>query len=154
MPLSPAWAKNVARRVLWSALEKDLSHGERAAMMAHFSGRCAYCASEIEAKWHADHLIAGGTNHVSNRVPSCAKCNEHEKRERDWVEFLTEKCAGEGALLLERQSRILAWRERNGASFVQVTDEQRQIWTDECERVAAAIDVGYQRLRATRRKNP
>ena len=25
MPLHPAWAKNIVRRVLWSAIEKDLT---------------------------------------------------------------------------------------------------------------------------------
>lgn len=152
MPLSAAWAKNVARRVLWSALEKDIGRDERAAMLGHFNGCCAYCGVELGAKWHADHLVSGGTNHISNRVPSCAKCNEHEKREREWGEFLTEKCAGDEARLLDRRSRILAWQERHGADFVAVTAEQRQIWVEECARVAAAIDAGYQRLRATRRK--
>src|SRR3954463_3411962 len=114
MPLSAAWAKNVVRRVLWSALEKDIVPNDRDGMLVHFNGCCAYCGVELGAKWHADHLVSGGTNHISNRVPSCAKCNEHEKRERGWVEFLTEKCAGDAAQLLERQSRIFVWRERHG----------------------------------------
>jgi hypothetical protein len=152
MPLSAAWAKNVARRVLWSALEKDINRAQRTEMSAHFGGCCAYCGVELGVKWHADHLVSGGTNHISNRVPSCAKCNEHEKREREWVEFLTEKCGGDASQLLHRQSRILSWRERRGADFKPVTDEQRRIWTEECQRVAIAIDNGYQRLRATHRK--
>lgn len=152
MPLSPAWAKNVARRVLWTALEKDLGRNERTAMLAHFEGRCAYCAAALGSKWHADHLVSGGSNHVSNRVPACPKCNEEEKRERDWVEFLTEKCAGDAARLLDRQSRIIAWRKQSEISFVPVTEEQRKIWAEECEKVAAAIDAGYHRLRSSREK--
>jgi hypothetical protein len=37
----------------------------------------------------------GGANHISNRVPSCKRCNAVEKRERDWHEFLREKAADE-----------------------------------------------------------
>lgn len=150
MPLSPGWAKNVSRRVLWAALEKDLARKDREAMDAHFEGRCAYCGNDLGERWHADHLVSGGTNHISNRVPACARCNEHEKRDRDWVEFLAEKCAGDAALLQQRTSRLLNWCSLHAKDHVPVTAEQRRIWEEECNRVAAAIDVAHQRIRQAR----
>lgn len=91
MPLHPAWVKNISRRVLWAALEKDIDKKDRLAMAEFFGNCCCYCEQRLPARWHADHLIAfddGGFNHLSNRVPSCPRCNEHEKRDMDWLEFL------------------------------------------------------------------
>jgi hypothetical protein len=63
MPLHPAWVKNIARRVLWAALESDITKEERRAMEKFFGGNCAYCDIPLTARWHADHLLsvdAGG----------------------------------------------------------------------------------------------
>lgn len=150
MPLSPGWAKNVCRRVLGAALERDLSKADRKAMERHFSARCAHCGQDLGLKWHADHLASSGANHISNRVPACPTCNEHEKRDRHWLEFLTDKCGGDESLLVERRDRIIAWRDRHVGDCVPISDAERQIWIEECARVAAAIDSAHQRLRAMR----
>jgi hypothetical protein len=83
MPLHPAWVKNISRRVLWAAFDRDLTRPERKDMEKFFDKKCAYCDQPLPARWHADHVISvdgGGSNHICNRVPSCAKCNEHEKQ--------------------------------------------------------------------------
>lgn len=41
-------------------------------------GRCRYCAAELRAGWHVDHIIPlskGGLHTLENVVVSCAACN-------------------------------------------------------------------------------
>ena len=150
MPLHPAWLKNISRKVLWGAFEKDLSKVERMAMVEYFEGRCAYCGDELPNKWHADHLVSvdeGGFNHRSNRVPSCPHCNEKEKREREWLEFLAYKCGSDTPSLDERKKRITDWRDRHLPLVSPVTEAQRVAWQKEVNDLAAAIDGAWNRLR-------
>lgn len=151
MPLHPAWVKNISRRVLWAALEADITKEQRREMEAFFDRTCAYCGASLTARWHADHLLpvdSGGFNHVSNRVPACPRCNEHEKRDMEWLTFLQQKCAGDGSLLTTRQTRIEAWTARGRLVTFPVTDEQRKAWKVEVDRLATAIDDAWRRLRA------
>jgi hypothetical protein len=150
MPLHPAWVKNISRRVLWAALEKDISKADRLAMEAFFEKKCAYCEGPLAARWHADHLLSvdsGGFNHVSNRVPACPRCNEHEKREMAWLEFLEWKCGTDTNLIKIRKERIERWTASRKYTKPPVTEEQRQAWKTEVENLAKAIDAAWGRLR-------
>jgi hypothetical protein len=103
-------------------------------MLEYFEGRCAYCGGELAAKWHADHLISvdkGGFHHRSNRVPSCPRCNENEKQEREWIEFLNFKCGSDTPLLDERKKRITDWRDTHSPPAPPVTEAQRIAWEKE-----------------------
>jgi 5-methylcytosine-specific restriction endonuclease McrA len=150
MPLHPAWVKNISRRVLWAALEKDITKDERAAMSEYFEGQCAYCGDKLPKRWHADHIVSvdrGGFNHVSNRVPSCPRCNEQEKQEREWVEFLKSKCGSDIRTLDERKKRIEDWRDGQLPAIPPVTEAQRAAWKQEVNDLASAIDGAWNRLR-------
>jgi hypothetical protein len=150
MPLHPAWLKNISRRVLWAALEKDITKIDREAMVEHFEAQCAYCGDALPERWHADHLLAvdkGGSHHRSNRVPSCPRCNEIEKQEKEWLEFLTFKCDSDAVLLDARTRRITAWKERHSPPSPTVSDAQRIAWQQEVDGLAAAIDSAWKRLR-------
>ena len=154
MPLHPAWAKNISRRVLWGALERDLSKDERAAMGKHFDLRCAYCGNELGAKWHADHLVSvdqGGVNHPSNRVPACPKCNENEKREMDWLEYLKIKSGTTLQLFDERRNRIEQWMTSMRPQSPPVTEDQRAEWKRQIAIVAKAIDEAWATLKALKK---
>lgn len=154
MPLHPAWVKNISRRVLWAAFEADISKADRAAMSEFFDARCAYCETELPSKWHADHLLSvdsGGFNHVSNRVPACPRCNEHEKREMDWTLFLEQKSNGEAGVLQARRARIESWMKLRKPTDIPVTAEQRAAWKHEVELLADAIDAAWKRLKDTRK---
>jgi hypothetical protein len=155
MPLHPAWVKNIARRVLWAALEKDISKGERLAMHEFFVGKCAYCGDSLDVRWHADHLLSvdnGGFNHISNRVPACPRCNEDEKRDREWTEFLRFKCEADDHLFELRRKRIEEWMIQNKPSAVPVSEEQRAAWKREVGTLADAIDSAWKRLKDTKSK--
>jgi hypothetical protein len=153
MPLHPAWVKNISRRVLWAALETDISKDDRRAMSAFFEDRCAYCENALGSRWHADHLLAvdlGGFNHLSNRVPSCPRCNEHEKRDMEWTKFLEVKSSGEGTILARRRERIDNWVRLKKPTAFPVTEAERQAWKREVEALAEAIDASWQRLKKLR----
>jgi len=150
MPLHPAWVKNISRRVLWGALEKDISREERDSMHRFFEGACAYCGTELTSRWHADHLLAvdqGGFNHIGNRVPACPKCNEQEKQEREWLEFLAFKCSGGTSMFERRKGKIERWRDSHLPDEPPVTEAQRAVWKEEVESVAKAIDKAWANLK-------
>lgn len=153
MPLHPAWVKNILGRVFWAALEKDITKAQRAAMSKHFGGQCAYCGDPLSNRWHADHLVSvdkGGFNHVSNRVPSCSRCNEQEKQDRDWLEFLESKCRADAKVLERRKKKIADWQSQHALSEPPVTEAHRAAWRREVERIASAIDAAWARLRKLR----
>lgn len=153
MPLHPAWVKNASRRVLWAALEADITKDERRTMADFFSGSCAYCETPLPAKWHADHLLSvdsGGFNHISNRLPACPRCNEHEKRDMEWSAFLELKSGGDAGVLARRRARIEEWVQLRKPPNFPVTEAQREAWKREVETLAAAIDGAWKRLRDTR----
>jgi hypothetical protein len=153
MPLHPAWVKNISRRVLWAALEADIKKPERRLMVEHFGGKCAYCESPLPSRWHADHLLpvdAGGFNHLSNRVPACPRCNEHEKRDMEWSQFLELKAGNDNAALQTRRRRIEEWMHIKKPQAFPVTEAQRAAWREEVDTLAAAIDDAWKRLRQTK----
>lgn len=95
--VTPAMAKNTIKRSLRAIVDRELTGPEKAAIWVYFSSRCAYCGCDLipgAREGHMDHLIpvqCGGTNHISNRVLSCPRCNGDEKREEDWKNFLERK---------------------------------------------------------------
>lgn len=150
MPLHPAWVKNISRRVLWAALEKDISRKDRLVMLEFFGRACCYCESPLSARWHADHLMSfdkGGFNHLSNRVPSCPRCNEHEKREMEWVQFLRKKSDGNEDTFQRRKARIEQWVDSQKYREPPVTEAQRQAWQTEVDHLAKAIQAAWDRLK-------
>ena len=90
-------AKNMGRRDLYGVVDPDLTKKQIDELWTFVRSRCAYCNRELgrgKKQAHIDHLLstsARGLNHISNRVLSCAACNEDEKRDRPWREFLREK---------------------------------------------------------------
>ena len=81
-----------------------------------FDSSCAYCGARLarhRKDAHIDHLVpaaSGGANHISNRVLSCANCNEKEKLDQAWEPFLLAKCPDPAAFEL-RSARIKDWIE-------------------------------------------
>src|SRR5437879_1512807 len=107
-------AKNMMRRALYGLIDPDLTPKQVLHVWEFFGSRCAYCGALLEKhkkQAHIDHLIstsARGLNHISNRVLSCARCNEHEKRDLPWQTFLRDKAPSD-AIFEERKARIDRW---------------------------------------------
>ncbi|WP_140793153.1 HNH endonuclease [Myxococcus xanthus] len=103
------------RRSLFEIVDPQPTPAQEARLWGDFGSACAYCGLTLiqgEKRAHLDHLVpssAGGRNHVVNRVPACAPCNEGEKRDLDWETFLRKKSAAEEDFEA-RRARIVAWQ--------------------------------------------
>ncbi len=108
-------ARGAIKRALNGALDRYPKRRTIDELWEFFDSRCAYSGDLLDRKrreGHADHLVAttaGGTNHASNFVLACGRCNGDEKLGGDWVAFLRRKCAGNRAVFSARRKRILEW---------------------------------------------
>lgn len=108
------YAKNVIRRAMRELVDRSPSKREITLLWEFFESSCAYCGIHLSRKnkeGHIDHLLAaslGGTNHISNRALSCASCNEKEKLDQPWEQFLQRKISDEKTFL-QRRAKILEW---------------------------------------------
>jgi len=115
---TPGYVKNMIRRSLREIVDPSPSKKEENKIWEYFDSRCAYCGKRLNRtrkEGHIDHLVSsakGGTNHISNRVLSCATCNEKEKLDRPWEEFLIQKNSNK-TLASQRREKILKWRRLN-----------------------------------------
>jgi hypothetical protein len=147
---TPSFAKNVIRRSLRAVLDKRPSDAEVRRLWRHFNDRCAYCYEPIpwrSTQARLDHLVSGGTNHISNRVPACAQCNDEEKREAPWEPFLESKAPAEE--FEARKKRILEWVASASIAGRATTDPSAPA-EDEIEAVIAAYDAALAKIRASR----
>jgi hypothetical protein len=149
---TPSFAKNMIRRSLRAILDKHPSDTEIRGLWRHFNDRCAYCNDLIprgSTQARLDHLVSGGTNHISNRVPACAPCNDEEKREVHWEPFLRGKAPAEE--FEARKTRVLDWIASSSAGGRATTDPSVAA-EDEIESVIAAYDAVLAKIRASRPK--
>ena len=92
--------------------------------------------------------MSGGTNHISNRVLSCAACNGDEKRDEDWLVFLRKKTPDQ-ELFERRRKRI--------ESCYEATKSQEQSKIDahvqrEIDHAISAFDSAVANLRQLRKR--
>lgn len=150
-PVTTAFAKNVVRRAFMQIADPAPDARVQRSIWEHFESRCAYCGKAIAKalkQGHIDHLVSaslGGRNHLSNRVLSCATCNEVEKRDAPWEEFLRSKCPDE-ATLKRRRARIENWRETHAIDETEGAS-LRQLAEDCAATVHALFDAQVARLK-------
>ena len=120
MPTMPIpRVKNMICRALRGVVDPEPTGSQLDELWRYFGSECAYCGRQVQKKnksAHIDHLTPAskkGRNHISNRVLSCASCNEQEKKEMDWEPFLRQKNP-DGATFRQRQQRILDWQKQQG----------------------------------------
>jgi len=112
---TPGYIKNMIRRSLREVVDPSPSKSDERKMWEFFNSECAYCGKKIRKEnkeGHIDHLIScskGGSNQITNRVLSCASCNEKEKLDMYWEEFLAQKNPDKN-ILTKRKEKILAWQ--------------------------------------------
>ena len=148
--MTAGYAKNTIRRALRAVVDPEPSEKEVAEIWEFFSCACAYCGRRLKQRAreaHVDHLVpatAAGTNHISNRVLSCSRCNGDEKGDKPWLDFLCDKTKDQ-TLLKNRRKRIEDWIARNTPSQPAVISSE--LLTRETERAVAAFDEAVARLR-------
>jgi CRISPR/Cas system Type II protein with McrA/HNH and RuvC-like nuclease domain len=116
---TPGYVKNMIRRSLREIVDPSPKKEDEERIWKFFNSKCAYCGkllSKLQKQGHIDHLLPsslGGTNHISNRVLSCANCNEAEKLDGAWQEFMVKKNL-DPAVLRARIVKIHEWQKLNG----------------------------------------
>lgn len=71
-------AKNHRRRALLKNAEGSFTPAEWRAKVKAYGGKCHWCGKPIDGNPIVEHVIPlarGGTNYISNVVPSCNPCN-------------------------------------------------------------------------------
>ncbi|MBN2584088.1 MAG: HNH endonuclease [Planctomycetes bacterium] len=116
--ITPAYVKNIIRRCFSEIVDPSPTKREVDAIWQHFDNCCAYCGKSLQRKvkeGHIDHLVSasrGGMNALGNRVLSCSSCNEMEKLDKPWEDFLKSKARSD-ADFMKRYKRIKDWQAAN-----------------------------------------
>ncbi|NOY92973.1 MAG: HNH endonuclease [Deltaproteobacteria bacterium] len=136
------------RRSISEIVDPGLTRLEKDLLWKHFGASCAFCGEGIERAsrtGHVDHLESGGGNGPRNRVLACARCNGDEKREREWREFLSEKCMN-AEVLAARRALIETWVARHSARNRTMSAETEDALRD-AERLVDDFHAACTRLR-------
>lgn len=155
-PVSTAFAKNVVRRALMQVADPAPDRRQQLLIWDFFASACAYCGRAISKQskeGHIDHLVSaslGGRNHIANRVLSCAPCNEKEKRDAHWEDFLRVKC-GDESLLAERRARIEEWQRLNALEDTEEAVTLRALAEASAAEVHRLFDEKVVAIRESRR---
>ena len=154
---TPGYVKNMIRRSLREILDPSPKRKEFEKIWEFFKSQCAYCGLRLKKKnkeGHIDHLVSassGGANHISNRVLSCANCNEKEKLDMPWTKFLLQKNP-DNNLAAQRREQILIWQKQNSILPKNISAEflkKIQLFGDE---IAALYDAKVDELRNLRNR--
>jgi len=117
--VTPGYVKNVIRRSLREIVDPSPTKEDEERIWKFFNSECAYCGkplNKLQKQGHIDHLVPSsldGPNHISNRVLSCATCNEAEKLNGAWQEFMVQKNR-DPAVLCAHMAKIHEWQKLNG----------------------------------------
>lgn len=150
-PRQPVF-RNIIRRGLRTAFDPDPTPAQKKKAFNFFLGRCAYCREELPSSgWDMDHLVSesrGGTNHISNRVPACKKCNSEERREKGYNDFSPSRSTGETKDA--RIERIEGWRKENGSAPL-FAPEVKALWEEYETAVIELYNRAVRDLKAARK---
>ncbi len=113
---TPGYVKNIIRRSLREIVDPSPGEKDKQKIWEFFNSKCDYCGKGVRKEYeegHIDHLVSssiGGSNQISNRVLSCASCNEKEKLDMPWEKFLAQK-SSDKSVEAERKDKILKWQK-------------------------------------------
>lgn len=119
----PPYVKNMIRRSLQEIVDPSPPKKAITRIWEYFGSECAYCGRKLDRtkkEGHIDHLVSSalnGANHISNRVLSCATCNEKEKLDMPWEQFLEVKNPNR-VIAKQRRDKIMQWRESNSSTML------------------------------------
>jgi 5-methylcytosine-specific restriction endonuclease McrA len=153
--ITPAFVKNIIRRSLREVVDPSPIKKDIHMIWDYFNSECAYCGKKIvkgSKDGHIDHLVSsscGGYNKISNRVLSCATCNEKEKLDRPWEEFLKQKCQNK-YIEEKRKSKIVQWQTMHNDNMLdkEIISKIKVLGDD----VASYYDEKVKQARALRNK--
>ena len=150
-----SYVKNIIRRGLREIVDPSPDRNDVERVWSFFESKCAYCGRQLQRgrkEGHIDHLVSaaqGGANHVSNRVLSCATCNEKEKLDAPWEIFLERKVK-DAALRRTRSAKIREWRRVAKSVQSVATSEQLAVADKVASEVVALFDAAVAKIRGVR----
>jgi HNH endonuclease len=150
----PPLAKKMIRRSLRGAIDPHPSDLETDRLWQYFESACAYCGRKLGKSpkgAHIDHVEAedtGGLNHISNGVLACAQCNEEEKLNNPWKEFLKEKSPP--AERKRREQSIIRWSQLACANRRAPSKKLLRMVQEKFEDVVRRFEQALQEIRALR----
>ncbi|MCH9698269.1 MAG: HNH endonuclease [Gammaproteobacteria bacterium] len=152
---TPGFVKNIIRRCFREQVDKSPTKAQEGHIWEYFNSSCAYCGTQIGSKdeGHIDHLISasqGGANNISNRVLSCATCNEKEKLDKDWKVFLAQKVSSE-SIQIERANRIENWVVQQEQQYTTISKALLSLADDLAEEIVEAFDENINKIRSSKR---
>lgn len=139
---TPGYVKNMIRRSLREIVDPSLTKEDQKKIWKFFDSQCAYCGKPLSKRrkeGHIDHLFPAsldGPNHISNRVLSCATCNEAEKLDGAWQEFMLKKNQDPDVARI-RIAKIREWRRQNGEPLLDKAKLQ------EIEALSSLVEAYY-----------
>ncbi len=152
---TPSYVKNIIKRSLREIVDPSPNKKDTQKIWEFFNSECAYCGKKIKEhkEGHIDHLVSsssGGSNYISNRVLSCASCNEKEKLDMPWENFLIQKNPNKN-LLVKRKEKILHWQKLHKKTSLNkaTIDKIEKIGKE----VAALYDKKIKMVRNLKNKN-
>ena len=104
---------------------------DRAKVHTKYNGRCAYCGKEITVKeMQVDHLVpkkAGGTDDISNLMPSCRRCNHYKRAHsletfREYLSKMKEKLLGSYLGKIAQDYGMVTWNGWDEKFFFEKQD--------------------------------
>jgi hypothetical protein len=139
--------KNLMRRALADAIDPPPGPHAQQALRDYFENKCAYCGAEaIPRQGHIDHATRSGGNSLGNLLLACSPCNGDQKREKDWAQFLHEKCGKDQETFERRRQHIQTWMERHRRQEAEQPVEVRDA-REAAEKAIDAFAVAYGRVR-------
>ena len=153
--MTPSQARNAIKKSLKALIDPTPKNNEKILIWSYFNDSCVYCGQGLlkeSRKGHIDHLyseMAGGANKLSNLVLTCSTCNDDEKRESNWLDFLKVKCGIDDKTFIDRKARIENWININGGDpFLSV--EENNLLAGEFEKINKVFSVAVENLRRTK----
>jgi HNH endonuclease len=153
--IGPSQARNAIKRALYGILDHYPTGAQIDELWEFFESRCAYCGEPVDKvgrQGHVDHLVAvatGGSNHISNCVLACGKCNGDFKREMDWESFIL-KIYNRTPEFIVRRGRILRWVEIHSGAVPHRDPSLTRLVEDQIAGVLDSFNVAVERIRSTR----
>jgi len=153
---TPGYIKNMIRRSFRELVEPSPRKKDEERIWEFFNYECAYCGKKLDRngrEGRIDHLISsssGGTNHISNRVLSCASCNDEEKLDMDWQKFLKAKIPDK-SIAEKRKLKIIEWQRQN--KFYPANELLMKAIESTGEVVVAFYDAKIKYIRELKSKN-
>ena len=149
---TPSFAKNIIRRSLTAILDPHPTAAQLRELVGHFGTDCAYCGKRIHAypkDAQLDHIDSTGPNNISNRLYACEDCNEKEKRDADWRQFLRLKAESE-QVFRKRERLIQQWLDRHAGVYVTLDENTQTELARHIDNAVTAFDECLAAVRALR----